>query len=102
MNDLFFNNQDYLINEWPEVFEDMQVNTIPIEYLDYVQLTFNTGMIWKIDINNYLKTLEADTIANLLQELLTEYTNEIASLDYKLNTTTLKKDIKKLSHPLLA
>ncbi len=102
MNELFFNDQDYLINEWPEVFEDMQVNTIPVAYLDYVQLTFKTGMIWKIDIKNYLNTLEADTIADLLRELLNEYKNEIKTLKYKLNTDTLKKDIKKLSHPLLA
>ncbi len=91
-----------MINEWPEVFEDMQVNTIPIAYLDYVQLTFKTGMIWKIDIKNYLNTLEADTIADLLQELFAEYKNEIKTLKYKLNTETLKNDVKKLSHQVLA
>ena len=102
MNELFFNDQGYLINEWPEVFEDMHVNTIPVKYLDYVQLSFKTGMIWKIDIKSYLDTLEAATIDDLLRELFTEYKNEIITVKYKLNTETLKKDIMELSLPVLA
>ena len=100
MNNLIFNTPDYLINEWPEIFNDINVKTIPIEYLDYIKLTFKTGMIWKINIKEYLATLEADEIATLLQELVDEYTHEIKTIDYKLNTPALKQDITSVAHQL--
>ena len=44
----------HLVKEWPEVFEDLYMNTMPVAYLDLVHLEFKDGRIWEIDIKNEL------------------------------------------------
>ena len=33
----------HLVKEWPEVFEDLYMNTMPVAYLDSVRLDFTDG-----------------------------------------------------------
>ena len=90
-----------LIKEWPEVFENIQINALPVMYLDKVIIKFITGMIWEVDVKNYLDTLEATTIQDLLEELISEYKDEIKDIKYTFDIELLKKDISTLSDKLL-
>ena len=47
-----FRPPEKLIQEWPEVFEDMYMNTMPVAYLKSVRLEFDNGRIWEIDIQS--------------------------------------------------
>ncbi len=44
----------HLVKEWPEVFEDLYMNTMPVAYLDSVRLDFTDGRVWEIDVKNEL------------------------------------------------
>lgn len=90
-----------LINEWPEVFENVEINAIPVMYLDKVTIKFMTGIVWEVDVKNYLDLLEADTIHDLLQELYSEYKNEIKDFEYSFNMEQLRKDVHKFSQSML-
>jgi hypothetical protein len=83
----------HLVKEWPEVFEDLYMNTMPVAYLDTVHLEFADGRVWQINIKDQLKETEADSIANKLLETLTEYKDEIKKIDFKVDIERLKKDI---------
>jgi hypothetical protein len=83
----------HLVKEWPEVFEDLYMNTMPVAYLDTVHLEFADGRVWQIDIKDQLKEVEADSIADKLLETLTEYKDEIKKIDFKVDIERLKKDI---------
>jgi hypothetical protein len=83
----------HLVKEWPEVFEDLYMNTMPVAYLETVHLEFADGRVWQIDIKDQLKESEADSIANKLLETLSEYKDEIKKIDFKVDIERLKKDI---------
>lgn len=83
----------HLVKEWPEVFEDLYMNTMPVAYLDIIHLEFADGRVWEIDIKDQLKVEEPDAIADKLIETLTEYKDEIKKIDFKVDIERLKKDI---------
>ena len=60
----------HLVKEWPEVFEDLYMNTMPVAYLDLVHLEFANGRVWEIDIREQLKDLNPDDVASRLLETL--------------------------------
>jgi hypothetical protein len=83
----------HLVKEWPEVFEDLYMNTMPVAYLEMVHLEFVNGRVWQIDIKEQMKALDSDEIAAKLLETLQEYKDEIKKLDFKVDIERLKKDI---------
>jgi hypothetical protein len=83
----------HLVKEWPEVFEDLYMNTMPVAYLEMVHLEFVNGRVWQIDIKEQMKSLDSDEIAAKLLETLQEYKDEIKKLDFKVDIERLKKDI---------
>jgi hypothetical protein len=84
----------HLVKEWPEVFEDLYMNTMPVAYLDSVRLDFTDGRVWEIDVKNELTKQTADGIADVLISTLQEYKDEIKKIDFKVDVERLKKDIK--------
>jgi len=84
----------HLVKEWPEVFEDLYMNTMPVAYLEHVHLEFSNGRIWQIDIKEQLDDDDAEAIADRLLGILTEYKEEIQKVDFKIDIERLKKDIR--------
>ena len=83
----------HLVKEWPEVFEDLYMNTMPVAYLDHVHIEFEDGRIWEIDVRQQLGEKTAEDIAGVLLNTMSEYKDEITKLDFKVNIQKLKKDI---------
>ena len=96
-----FKPPQHLVKEWPEVFEDLYMNTMPVAYLDFVHLEFQDGRIWEVNVRDQLKEQTADGIANVLLETMTEYKDDIIKLDFKINIEKLKKDILDSSKSIL-
>jgi hypothetical protein len=89
----YFKPPRHLVKEWPEVFEDLYMNTMPIAYLEYVHLEFANGRVWQIDIKSQLQEQEADVVATKLLDTMSEYRADIVKLDFKVDIEKLKKDI---------
>jgi hypothetical protein len=83
----------HLVKEWPEVFEDMYMNTMPVAYLDNIHLEFADGRVWEINIKSQLKDNDADLIADKLLETLQEFKDEIKRIDFKVDIEKLKTDV---------
>ena len=83
----------HLVKEWPEVFEDLYMNTMPVAYLELIHLEFANGRVWQIDIQAQLKESDPDSIADKLIQTLSEYKEEIIKIDFKVDIERLKKDI---------
>jgi hypothetical protein len=84
----------HLVKEWPEVFEDLYMNTMPVAYLETVHLEFANGRVWQIDVKEQLKGLDADAVATRLLDTLQEYKDEIKKIDFKVDVDRLKLDIQ--------
>ena len=90
-----------LVKEWPEVFDDLYMNTMPVAYLILLRLEFNNGRIWEIDVQEKLDHEDPEEIANKLLQTFQEYHNEIKKIDFKIDVEKLKKDISESSKNLL-
>lgn len=91
----------HLIQEWPEIFEDLYMNTMPVAYLICLRLEFNDGRIWEINVKEQLATAEPDEIANKLLNIFQEYREDIKKIDFQMDIERLKNDIKESSNKLL-
>ena len=88
-----------VVNKWPDVFGDVDVRAIPLEYLHSLRVRFNNGKQWDIavDVNkNPAKQLE-----KTLRELFHTYDSSIKHEDFKLDTDRVKKDVQKSTNRLL-
>ena len=101
MSNPLFKPPRHLVKEWPEVFEDLYMNTMPVAYLDYVRIDFQDGRIWEINVTDQLSEKTADEIADALLNTMSEFKDEITKLDFKVNIQKLKKDILDQSKTIL-
>jgi len=83
-----------IVNAWPEIFKDITIDVVPIEYLHSVKVYFNDGKIWDIDVKKSLSKPNLD-IETALDDLFREYENNIKNIDFRLDTAKVKRDIKK-------
>ena len=83
----------HLVKEWPEVFEDLYMNTMPVAYLETVHLEFANGRVWQINVKDQIIDADAQAIADKLMTTLQEYKDEIVKIDFKVNIEKLKLDI---------
>jgi hypothetical protein len=91
----------HLVKEWPEVFEDLYMNTMPVAYIDFMHLEFTNGRVWQINIAEQLKDSNPDEIAEHMLNTMQEYKDQIKKMDFKINIERLKADISDSTKNLL-
>lgn len=101
MSKPLFKPPTHLIKEWPEVFEDMYMNTMPVAYLKNVRLEFNNGRIWEIDIQEQLTNEPNEVVAEKLIDTFQEYRDDITKVDFTIDIQRLKEDITKQTKNIL-
>lgn len=85
-----------VISHWPEVFEGLDVQVVPLEYLHSVRVFFVDGKIWDIDIaktRNLKQKGSPESLENTLEDLFSQYEDVITNIDFRLDTQRLKQDI---------
>jgi len=96
-----FKPPKHLVQEWPEVFEDLYMNTMPVHYLESVRLEFQNGRVWEINVADQLNLSASEIIADRLIETFAEYKDDIKKIDFKINILKLKDDIQSQSNNIL-
>lgn len=84
-----------VVDHWPEVFEDVDVEVIPVEYLYAIRITFDDGITWDVSIDKNSTETDVETA---IEEVLNEYEDTIASIDFRLDTEKVKRDISRRTH----
>lgn len=82
-----------VINLWPEVLGDINLNVIPLVYIDSIEITFKNKKVWEIDFKNNLKDSSLEEFELEIKSLLSEYESEIENVDFKIDTSKLKQDV---------
>ena len=83
-----------VIDHWPEVFKDIDIEVVPLEYLHSVRVFFDDGKVWEIDIAKSKKQGLTEDLETTLEELFKQYDNIINNVDFRLDTKRLKEDIQ--------
>jgi hypothetical protein len=90
-----------LVNEWPEIFEDMWMSTMPLNYLHTLQIEFTNGRVWEINIKEQLAKVESEILSKKLLETFKEYQDSIKKINFHLDVVRLKDDISSLTKNIL-
>lgn len=88
-----------IIEHWPEVFKDVDIKTIPLDYLSSLRIEFKQGRIWEVDCN--AKRSTGTDLDKTLKDLFAEYGNEIVHVDFRLNTAKVKRDVQKRTNAFM-
>jgi len=85
-----------VVKHWPEVFGDVEIKAVPIEYIHSMRVYFHDGRIWEIDMNKQKIDSQNDigSIENSLETFLSEYDEDIDHVDFRLNSSKLVQDVK--------
>lgn len=89
-----------VIERWPEVFEEINLNVVPLRYLHSVQVKFKDSKVWDIKISKQ-KNTDWDGVEKQLHEIFVTYQDSIDNVDFKLDTDKIKKDIIKETNKFL-
>ena len=86
-----------VISQWPEIFSDVEIHAVPIEYIHSAHVYFHDGKVWQIDIDKQSmgRSDEINAIETSLETFLTEYNEQISHVDFRLNTAKVVADVKK-------
>lgn len=83
-----------VIAHWPEVFQDVKVEAVPIDYLHSVRVFFRDGKVWDIDIEKSRKKHSSMDLESVLEQMFQEYDEFIVNVDFRLDTDRIKRDIQ--------
>lgn len=90
-----------VIEIWPEIFEDVRLNVLPLKYLHAVVISFKDGKVWEIKTTTKDIRRGWEFFEQSLSELLKHYEDAIESIDFKLHTDKIKKDIERSTKKFL-
>lgn len=76
---------------WEEIFDSVDMDFLPLEYLDLIIVKFIDGKVWEIDVNK--SSNNSDNIDDVLEQFFEEYEENIDTIDFRLNTKKLQHDI---------
>jgi hypothetical protein len=81
-----------VIKDWPEIFKDIDIYAVPVKYITSLRVQFDDGEIWEIDVKN--DDLSEDEIEDTIESFFEEYDEVIESVDFRLDTRKVIKDIR--------
>lgn len=79
---------------WEEILQTINVEFLPVEYIQLIVVTFDDGEIWEIDVAD-TQGQTKEEIDDTLREFFDEYEDKIVNMDFRLNIQKLKRDIGK-------
>lgn len=79
-------------DHWEDIFESIDMEYLPLEYITMVVVDFDNGDVWEIDIKHQPETVEIDEV---LHDFFDEYQDSIVNVDFRLDIDKIKKDITK-------
>ena len=82
-----------VVREWPEVFDDMYMSSMPVKYIHGVEITFDDGRVWAIDISEQLDFNDEKEILDKLFSAFKDYQEEITTVNFQVNIQKLKEDV---------
>jgi hypothetical protein len=84
--------EDHTVQSWPEILDDLHIESIPTDYVKQIKVTFIDGKVWLIDVNQYSNS---DDLEQAMEDLYEEYEDSIESLNFNVDMDKIKADIEK-------
>jgi hypothetical protein len=77
------------------------MSSMPVQYIHGVEITFDNGRIWSIDISEQLDFANEKEILDKLFSAFKDYQEEITTVNFQINIAKLKNDVLKSTKNIL-
>ena len=84
-----------------DIFNEIDVKAVPLEYLDSMRIIFKDGKIWLFRLKNKSKIVETEEFKESLETLIETYRENIEHIDFRLDVDKVKKDIVKKTNSFM-
>jgi len=81
--------------DWDDIFQDIEIEILPIEYMKKCIIKFKDGNVWEVDIKDSRKKQSIDDIDQSLETLFQEYEPTIDNIDFRMDMDRIRKDLTK-------
>jgi len=89
-------------DEWEEIFESIDMDFLPLEYINTVIVTFRDGKVWEIDLDKTkTKLTETVDVEETLGDFFEQYEKDIEHVDFRIDTDSIKRDVGKRTRRFL-
>lgn len=82
-----------IVDQWPEIFEDVDLSAVPLPYLHSVLITFKDGRNWHVVLTGADKKSEDGSLPKNLYEFFQLHEEQIEHIDFRIDVEKLKKDV---------
>lgn len=86
---------------WQEIFDTIDMDYFPIEYISRVIVTFQDGAVWDIDVDDSRKKQPIEQIEEELDALFQEYDDTIETISFRLDLDRVKHDLSRRVYKFL-
>jgi len=90
-----------IVDQWPEVFEDIDLSAVPLPYLHSILITFKDGKNWHLVLKDADKKSENGEIPKSLYEFFELHDENIKHIDFRLDVEKIKKDVIRSTNKFL-
>jgi len=90
-----------VVAAWPEVFENVKLNVVPVKYLSTITIVFKDKRVWTVNVKEGNKKNGWEIIEHNIDEIVKNYKQHIINIDFKLDTDKIKRDVTKLTNKFL-
>lgn len=90
-----------IVDLWPEVFGEISLKVIPMKYLYSITITFDDDKVWEIDVTKATTEEQLAEAEKSLKEFFNNYESFITNVDFKINSSNIKRDITKITKKFL-
>lgn len=80
-------------DQWPGVLDDVDIKVVPIEYIKSVEVKFDDGKVWVMDVDR--EEADAEDLDIALEEILETYEDVIEGVNFVVDIPKVKHDIIK-------
>lgn len=81
-----------VIDVWPEVFEEIEMVAIPMQYILGMQVFFENGTIYDIEMDSNDPFYDSDIIEDSMNTFLDENQDSILDIQLQINTEKVIED----------
>ena len=93
---------DDVVNQWPEVMDEIDIHVVPIQYMKAVEISFEDGKTWIMDLDHdKIEEGSAEELEASLEELLDEYQDTITGVNFVVDIAKVKEDVTRRTHIFL-
>lgn len=84
-----------VVDMWPDVFNEVTLNVLPLEYVEIILINFKDGKTWEIGLDSKNNKKKIKDFQSGIAEIMDSYKEFIDEIDVKINTHKVKKDVEK-------